>query len=194
MNKSFKPGPRWSTHDSTETVERCPFSAFSVERCPISIFWVERCLFSTFFEYTGHCSTSLDFLRLYRTYRNFFCFYQELIKASWTTTKLGHHLTVSVKNHLSKTSAWAAAKYNRKCHKLEHRRFEQPGLSCWTYVSLKQTKNGYVLTGSLKNGYFLTDSTQFGYVLTDLIKETMASNVFVLSWTLVFDYRVCSTV
>ena len=46
------PGLRCSAHDSTETAKRCPFLTFSVERCP----------FSTLFDYSGHCSTLLDFV------------------------------------------------------------------------------------------------------------------------------------
>ena len=111
------PGLRRSAHDSTEKVERCPFLNFSVERCPILIFWVERCPFSTLFdllEIFQLCSTLLDFVQLYRILFDFirncstlaeivrlcstlsetFCFYRKLAEASWTATKLGHHLTI----------------------------------------------------------------------------------------------------
>ena len=73
-----RPVLRSSTHDSTETIERCPFLTFSVERGPLS----------TFFDFTGHCSTLpdivrlcsvlLDFVRLYRTLFDFVRFYSTL--------------------------------------------------------------------------------------------------------------------
>ena len=48
---------------------------------------------------------------------------------------------------MSKTSVWAAAKYNSKCQKLKDRKLEQPGLSCSTYVLYK---NCYVSRDSTK--------------------------------------------
>ena len=75
------PGLRYSTHDSTGTVERCPFSTFLVERCPISTLWVKRCPFSALFnllDIVRFCSTLLDFVWLYRTLFDFVRLYRTL--------------------------------------------------------------------------------------------------------------------
>ena len=61
QNAHALPGLRYSTLDSTETVERFPFSTFSVERCSSSTFRVERCPFSALLDFSGQCSTLSDY-------------------------------------------------------------------------------------------------------------------------------------
>ena len=68
------PGLRCSTHDSTQTVDRCSF---------LTLFdFTGHC--STLFGFTGHCSifysTLFDLSEIFR-------FYRELAEASRTTTK-----------------------------------------------------------------------------------------------------------
>ena len=70
----------------------------------MSVFGFVR-LYRTLFDFVRLYRTLLDFVRLYRALFEFvltsseiFRLYRESTEASWTTTKLGHHLTVSVKS------------------------------------------------------------------------------------------------
>ena len=72
-------------------------------------------LCSTLLDFVRLCWTLFDFVRLYRTFFDFVRLYRELAEESWTTTDI---IWLFLSNHLSRTSAWAATKYNRKCHKI----------------------------------------------------------------------------
>ena len=126
LKKNFQPSEqprrRCLTHDLTETVERCPFFFHSNDvrfrlfesndvrfRFCFSLTDIVRlCLTipdnvrfcSTFFDFTGHGSTFFGFDK-----------------------KNSDIVLPFLSNHVSKISAWAAAKYNTKGHKLEHQSF-----------------------------------------------------------------------
>ena len=113
--------------------------------------------FFRFVEFVRLYPTLFDIVRLCLTLPSIVHFFFNFIGSKWKRPKLQRHseiIWLFLSNHLSKTSAWATAKYNRKCHKNEHRTFCAAWLSCWTYVPIKQTLNGYFLTDLFKIGFF----------------------------------------